>query len=472
MEKQKKFSQCSKKINCVKCSSNEECIAWANFVQRHNECKSYAHFDERVSLALPSIREYVMDDSKVAIHSFYPFIHFSKQYSRYKKSGIKLKNRDLYYCSHLDRCVYQRYAFLVNQKYARWVKENNINNVAIAYRDDLEKNNINFARDAFDAIKDKKSSLIIVGDFTNFFDRLDHKYLKRMLCELLVIERLPPNYYAVFRNITRYASWDWKQLVEDSGENICEKGIRTKINNKKKILTKEQFQANKEHIKLNKSGKGIPQGSPISAVLSNVYMMQFDKDIDAYVKGQNGIYMRYSDDFIVILPYSTREIAEENRTHIFSYVEETMAGLVELQKEKTSTYVYQDKVIYSYEENEPTKIDYLGFWFDGNSIKLRPKAVTKYYYRMQKKAKTIGKNHWISPKKRHISAKNLYRTYSLNDERSKNRRKRRKGTFINYVKKAKQVLELDDSAADAIVKNHKRKIAQAIKKAEQESEIL
>ena len=450
MKTQKEYNQCQQPTSCHNCSSNQICQAWVDFVKHHNDTKPYAHFDLRVSLSMPSIRKYVMDRTKIVTHSFYPFIHFEKKNSRYGKKGPK-KPRELYYCSHLDRCVYQRYAFLLNYQYSIWACENNIDDVAIAYRDNLGKNNIDFAKDAFDAIRSFPQCFIFVGDFTNFFDNLEHQYLKKMMCEVLGVERLPQDYFSVFKNITRFSSWDWKDIVKAAGENIAERGVRKKINSKETVLTKEQFQKNKKDIKKNISGVGVPQGSPISAVLSNIYMIKFDKDIKRYVICKGGIYMRYSDDFIIVLPYERDAEIADFTSYIFSYVE-SMKGLIDLQKEKTSCYTYKDEVVY--EGDQPSSINYLGFLFDGKSIRIRPRAITKYYYRMRRKANTIGRSNWISSKGRRISAKELYSIYSRNDE---------KQTFIDYARKAKGILKLNDQEANALIKHHKRKIAMAIK---------
>ena len=450
MKTQKEYNQCQQPISCHNCSSNQICQAWVDFVKHHNDTKPYAHFDLRVSLSMPSIRKYVMDRTKIVTHSFYPFIHFEKKNSRYGKKGPK-KPRELYYCSHLDRCVYQRYAFLLNYQYNIWACENNIDDVAIAYRDNLGKNNIDFAKDAFDAIRSFPQCFILVGDFTNFFDNLEHQYLKKMMCEVLGVERLPQDYFSVFKNITRFSSWDWKGIVKAAGENIAERGVRKKINSKETVLTKEQFQKNKKDIKKNISGVGVPQGSPISAVLSNIYMIKFDKDIKRYVTSKGGIYMRYSDDFIIVLPYERDAEIADFTSYIFSYVE-SMKGLIDLQKEKTSCYTYKDEVIY--EGDQPSSINYLGFLFDGKNIRIRPRAITKYYYRMRRKANTIGRSNWTSSKGRRISAKELYSIYSRNDE---------KQTFIDYARKAKGILKLNDQEANALIKHHKRKIAMAIK---------
>ena len=450
MKTQKEYNQCQQPISCHNCSSNQICQAWVDFVKHHNDTKPYAHFDLRVSLSMPSIRKYVMDRTKIVTHSFYPFIHFEKKNSRYGKKGPK-KPRELYYCSHLDRCVYQRYAFLLNCQYNIWACKNNIDDVAIAYRDSLGKNNIDFAKDAFDAIRSFPQCFILVGDFTNFFDNLEHQYLKKMMCEVLGVERLPQDYFSVFKNITRFSSWDWKDIVKAAGENIAERGVRKKINSKETVLTKEQFQKNKKDIKKNISGVGVPQGSPVSAVLSNIYMIKFDKDIKRYVTSKGGIYMRYSDDFIIVLPYERDAEIADFTSYIFSYVE-SMKGLIDLQKEKTSCYTYKDEAIY--EGDQPSSINYLGFLFDGKNIRIRPRAITKYYYRMRRKANTIGRSNWTSSKGRRISAKELYSIYSRNDE---------KQTFIDYARKAKGISKLNDQEANALIKHHKRKIAMAIK---------
>ena len=461
MDKQKKYNECQKQISCSDCKSNISCEEWVAFVSLHNDKKSYAHFDKRISLEMPTIRQYVMNEQKIVTHSFYPFIHFTKTISRYRKKQKKQKKRELYYCSHLDRCVYQRYAFLLNQKYNEVVKKIGINDVAIAYRSDLgKKNNIAFAKMAFDAIRERKHCLVIVGDFTNFFDKLNHEYLKGMLCYLLDVEKLPQDYFAVYKNITRFASWDWELLVKQSGNSIKETGIRTKLNNQETLLTKSQFKQHTDSIVKNKNVYGIPQGSPISAVLSNVYMLNFDKEINDYVSKLNGTYMRYSDDFLIVLPYENEQEISNHKDFIFSQVD-CIEGL-ELQKDKTSVYIFNNKQITKIERDETSKIekkeiskiDYLGFIFDGIDIKLRPKSITKYYYRMRRKAKTIGRSNWKSPTGRNISAKNLYNIYSSGGE---------KQTFIDYAKRAKYKLKLNDAEADSLIKNHKQKIAHAIK---------
>ena len=50
-----------------------------------------------------------------------------------------------------------------------------------------------------------KRCYIIVGDFKNFFDLLGHFYLKHQPCNLMETDRLSDDYYAIYKNITKYA---------------------------------------------------------------------------------------------------------------------------------------------------------------------------------------------------------------------------------------------------------------------------
>ncbi|MFK5281447.1 hypothetical protein ACI3PL_17985, partial [Lacticaseibacillus paracasei] len=47
---------------------------------------------------------------------------------------------------------------------------------------------------------------------------------------------------------------------------------------------------------------GIPQGTSMSAVLANVYMIPFDHAMKTLAQSYGGIYRRYSDDFVLLIP--------------------------------------------------------------------------------------------------------------------------------------------------------------------------
>ncbi len=428
---------------------------WGKFLADHKYKKHYAHFDRRVSLDCVSVREYVCDVDKVAQHSFYPFIHFQSVNYKYnkRKHTKKKKVRDLFYCSHLDRCVYQRYAFLLNYQYNLYAVNNKIDDVAIAYRNNLGKNNIDFAYKAFDFIKAQSECTVIVGDFESFFDKIDHKYLKTMLCKLLDVKSLSNDYYAVYKNITSFSWWDLKDIAVLCGEDLCKKGVRKKLNSKERLIDKKIFRENKHNIKKNNTGIGIPQGSPISAVLSNIYMIEFDKSISDYVADINGLYMRYSDDFIIVIPKK-----ENNGNKTIEFIKSYIKNFkyVDLQDEKTAIYSYHENKLYN-SENNNAKLSYLGFLFDGENIEVRKRSVTKYYRRVSRKIRYYILLKKYSEKGRKYRPVNIYKIYSRN-------KYIKDMTFSDYLKHAKDILQMKDAEADVLIKHDKEKIAKIINK--------
>lgn len=430
---------------------------WRN---KYSECKTYAHFDKRVNVN--DVWSYISNPDKVARHGFYPFIHFIIDFKKYNENkGIISKSRDICYAAHIDRCIYQYYAFLLNEAYNKRVMNDGINDVAVAYRNALGKNNIDFSKCAFDFIKRLKSCYIMVGDFTSFFDNLDHKYLKQQLCNLLNTNTLPDDYYAIFKNITHYSTWDLTDLLEINGLSNDKHG-RHELNSKVSVLSLKQFKdKKKQYIHPNTDPYGIPQGSPISAVLANIYMLEADKIINDYICKHGGLYMRYSDDFIIILPVEEQEF----RIH-YKWIKSFLASIkgVILSPEKTQLFRYSNNLILSCNSMFEAEVsdgknilNFLGFSFDGREITIRDKTISKYYYRMYRKARNISDKGFISPCGNKISCKNLYDKYSVKGAKGE------KGNFISYVYRANKAYNGEEPIGRS-TKNHMFKIRRALNK--------
>ena len=58
----------------------------------------------------------------------------------------------------------------------------------------------------------------------------------------------------------------------------------------------------KSLIRQNHKQYGIPQGSPISDLLANFYLIDFDKTVHGWARSILGNYYRYSDDILIIVP--------------------------------------------------------------------------------------------------------------------------------------------------------------------------
>lgn len=413
--------------------------------------KSYAHFDYRIDIRKAA--KFIQNSSNIVSHGFYPFIHYTMEMNKYnKKTGKKVKKREICYAAHMDRCIYQYYSFILNTYYNQKIREYGIEKIPVAYRTDLKDSNIQSAKKAFDFIRKNPKSYVMIGDFTNFFDNLDHQYLKERWCDLLNVKKLPGDHYAVFKNITRYSKWELYDLLKLNGFSRSKRDIKT-LNKKATVLSKEQYKLNKHCIVKNKLSYGIPQGSPISAALANIYMIEADRKIDNIVKQHDGFYMRYSDDFIIVLP-------EQDGYRIFEKIINILKTIPNLQLENRKTQFFEMKlpVIMNISksfaddaDSSQKQINFLGFSFDGNKVHLRAKTIGKYYYRMNRKAKAISANKAL------VGADNLYMKYSERGASGK------KGNFFTYVGHAENEFGADEMIRFEL-KNHMSKIRKILKK--------
>lgn len=426
---------------------------------RSRNNRNYAHFDNKVSLK--NVWNYINNPNNIQTHSFYPFISYTKTFRKYSNNkGIQIKERKLCYSAHIDRYIFQYYGYKLNQLYNIRAERDNINYCAIAYRDNLHKNNIHFAKKAIDFIREKENCNIIVGDFTKFFDSLDHGYLKDMLCELLNVKVLPTDYYAVYKNITKFSTWDMTSILELNGLPNSIVGLE-ELNKLDRALSFELFKKYKKgNVIKNVDNFGIPQGSAISAILSNIYMLELDNHLNDYVSDANGLYMRYSDDFIIILPSERDNVFKKQ----FDYINHLIKSIprLDLQPDKTQIFKFDNGVLISNNEfvlenveNSKNLLNYLGFTFDGKIVAIRDKTISKYYYRMYRKLKTIIKNNGRTKNDKKISCKNLYDKYSIKGAYFG------KGNFISYVLRSEAVFGRGE-AINRGTKNHMQKIRKGL----------
>ena len=107
---------------------------------------------------------------------------------------------------------------------------------------------------------------------------------------------------------------------------------------------------------------GIYQGATIAPVLSNIYL----KDFDRIVEAETTFYVRYSDDILIL--FNTHQQAEEYKEKLSIYLEEY--GL-SLNEKKTD--------ILSFGQG----FEFLGYRFDQNGISVPEKAERQLEERME-----------------------------------------------------------------------------------------
>lgn len=183
--------------------------------------KSYTHFDHRIKFE--RVKIYVTDSSRVAKHSFLPFIYYSSSFERHigranselNYRPIDVKVRDIMYAGHLDNYIYKYYAEMLNCKYNFYTKENNIDRCSTAYRNNKEgQSNIEFAAEVINEIVKYEDAYIMVGDFTKFFDKIDHKVLKKQLLKVLDVNRLENDWFNVYKSITKFGYYEKTFIID------------------------------------------------------------------------------------------------------------------------------------------------------------------------------------------------------------------------------------------------------------------
>lgn len=448
--------------------------------------KYYTHFDKKIRLF--NSKAYITNVAAVSKHSFFPFIKFTKKMTKYnKKSGRKLKERTIMYSSHIDRYIYKYYSFNLNDLYNKKVIERKINDSVIAYRNNLGKNNIHFAKQAFDFINAQDSCEIIVGDFTSFFDTLDHKILYETLCNVLGVDWLSSDWFNIYRSITKFSYVEISKLIELNGKKLSGEEINdfnklserkrnklvSKFNKLDRAISLKRFgteRKKKDFIQYNMEVFGIPQGSPISAVLSNVYMLDFDQQLFEFANELNGLYLRYSDDFIIIIPSTQDETLKYNRI-VGKVEEEAIKNKLTIEKEKTQYFIYDGQRLYD-NNNNLSLLNYLGFSFDGSKIKVRDKTTTKYHYKMYRSIKKIKRNiengEYIGKenrfKKKH-GYKTLYIKYSNKGANPLKGNKKSRGNYLTYLNRTRRVFSgIED--IEYVRERHYKKIRKRLNKIE------
>lgn len=246
---------------------------------------------------------------------------------------------------------------------------------------------------------------------------------------------------------------------------------------------------------------GIPQGLPISSVLANLYLLDFDKNIvDKLVEKKNVFYRRYSDDIIICCSQNNIE-----------YIKKFLSLLVKEYKidfnsDKTDIFLFKELI---YNKDKDTRITsikltdsictidhpltYLGFEFRGYKTVIKSENLSKYYRRLiqtiktrARRAKNLSQQDPTVPKAVFINqVKKLYNAplkYDNKTEVNQVYRKRhdliinergefefdfketrgRRTNFISYINKCDKIFETKDFSE--LLKKREQIIGQAINK--------
>lgn len=258
--------------------------------------RHYKHFDVPIGSEWAS----ALTPEHVAAHSWSPLLHWIKETPRYRLNDqnvmeLVVKPRDIMHASHRDACILAKYSHELTGRLDAWYTENGLNEAVIAYRS-LGQSNYHFAATAQAFVRDRHSVEAMCFDVTGFFDNIDHKRLKQRLKWLLGIDELPDDWHRVLRAVTRY-----NHVRKSDLKTHPVFGQRLKIRGADRpFATVKELKEAGIAIRPNPNAYGVPQGTPISASLSNLFLVDFDMAVKALADQHGALYQRYSDDILII----------------------------------------------------------------------------------------------------------------------------------------------------------------------------
>jgi hypothetical protein len=189
---------------------------------------------------LDSTVRHVSRDLRTAKYNFKPYLHIQRH--------LKLnKLRDIYIASWEDKIIERWMSEALNKSLNWWFSKH-----SYAYRIDelgIDECQQNIAKSI------RNNNFIIKRDISNFFYTIDHDILLQKISAL--VDQADPIFDLIKRRV---------QFEYTDGTNI------------------------------NISKLGLPFGSPIACVLSNVYLTELDRKLSSLPVD----YYRYADDFIIM----------------------------------------------------------------------------------------------------------------------------------------------------------------------------
>ncbi|MET2851012.1 reverse transcriptase domain-containing protein [Vibrio owensii] len=416
------------------------CIRFTQNIEKIKPLKLYIdkHNLPQEILSLP------VDDLKIILKAHNEKINGENKFlissRNVKHKYTSYKSREIMYASHKDSLLYSYYSFLLEQHYEAFLEINGISHCVSAFRrvpierrpndsglnlgkaGKSNKCNIDFANDAFSAIKEMNGCYVLASDISGFFDNLDHGILKKNWSRLLGGSSLPPDHYHIYRSLTKYSFIERDVLFKSLGISVNNpKAISLDILNRikrgepiefaplyeKKFSPKRGYYLNKRTrlcsakefrdsllkkgvIEVNRNQKAIPQGSSMSGMLSNIYMSEFDIAVNSLISKLNGRYFRYCDDILIVVPFSEDvPCIGDIETFIKKEIEKLK---LELNPNKTERYSFTGESANSlncriYPSGESGRLQYLGYKFDGKNIHIRSSTMSRYKRKLRRGVK-------------------------------------------------------------------------------------
>lgn len=424
------------------------------------EKKGYIHFDHRFwfperkgelkRILQNGLLIYKKELDRTEYWSFSPFLKLLVKTPRYRYQelegyhNLETKIRPICFASHIDSLIFGFYSFCLSKRYEAYIKNNGFDECVLAYRSDLGKCNIQFSKEVFEIVKARGACSAIALDIKGYFDHIDHVILKDKW-EKVIGGRLPEDQYRIFKSITQYSYVSKRSLLRKYNRKKRRKGKTppTLLELLPGKLNHEKFQALRDNDLIVKNDapdqktarlKGIPQGSALSALLSNLYLIDYDQIMQEKSRVEGFVYRRYCDDIVIICDtdkvkelkeFAMQTIAKEyflkiqdKKVEIIDF-RQNSKGKVRAFKRANPNDDLPANTNSSNEKQFYKPLQYLGFEFNGNVITIRTSSLSRYFRKMRARiVKTVSMAYGAKGKSEKIFLKQLFQKYSHIGERN------------------------------------------------------
>ncbi|UCS93809.1 hypothetical protein KZP23_01875 [Echinicola marina] len=456
---------------------------WEEYVEKVEDgfkLKTYPQFDPYFNFPKEKKRlfQLLSDPSlkRMENHDFIPLLKILQKTPRYKwqedkelaaggKYDLETKIRPISFASHFDSYIYGFYAYALNKTYQAYIHANGFQEVVLAYRSDLDgKCNIQFTKEAFDQVirsySENRKCSVITLDIKGYFDHIDHSILKKTWCKVIGENVLPIDQYKVYRSLTKYSYVNYSSFLKHFNINLkkIEKEQKKKYKGKKKVPKgyqslfdlvpndiygvtfhdKMKLLRNRKLVTVNSEidkkikkrilkSKGIPQGSAMSAVLSNIYLAEFDKQIFEKGKKEGFVYRRYCDDLLIICkPEQVNRLKDylmdlinsnygltiqDRKTDVIDFRPTPNRKIRSFKREYDKTSGTFNSL--SNDEKNYRNLQYLGFEFNGENVYIRPGSLSRFFRKMKARiGKSVSMAYSENSKSNTIFKQQIYSRYS------------------------------------------------------------
>ncbi len=448
--------------------------------KRKYKKKGYLHLDHRYWFPehIEEIKEIIFNKlivknphtKKNQYYSFSPFLKILTKTPRYRyqfeegQYDLETKIRPICLTSHKDSLILGYYSYSITKTYENYIKDKGFDDVVLAYRSDLGYCNIQFAKEVFDIIKSRKECSAIALDIKGYFDHIDHTLLLEKW-QRVMGGRLDEDQFRLYKMLTEYSYINSKSILKKY-KGPKERNERLPlalfdiipgdtINEKfKKLKQDELIITNNEPNDKTKRKCGIPQGSPISALLSNILLIDFDADLKKKGELECFVYRRYCDDILIIcdtdkasnlMDWILKKISKE----YFLTIQQDKVDMIDFHKNakgKTRGFrrprrtkhilgdkpkvIITDKPTVTNEMNEEKlykPLQYLGFEYNGKEVLLRSSSVSRFFWKLNYRLqRTVVMSYSPNTRSNQIFMSQIYERYTHIGKRN----------FLTYAFKA------------------------------------